>query len=458
MSRSSASRSPRRFFTPSDWLSVARTIWRWRLAILIAVVDLVVVGAEIGYWRAPQLLRGGRWFELRELSGFSFGVAHPIVVALVTSQIAILAIWACFGRGQFAVRGLVAVGGTSFCIAVLGAMPNRGYKPEHTEVLLLAQWLLIAALAVVIRISCYKSASAAQTGPHDTWTRKTQFGLSDLFWSTAAVALLLATGPALRVVKTANEWQRVLFGPAMDYGVQLERSVFLGLFVYGSVCGAAAILALWAAWGRHPWRRLVFAIALIWAFSRIAVGLVKAFMIHKLGHTFAYILQPHAHLLWFCLHGGLVFGGLFAFRQRSTSGETGDDQPPEKLLRAAALLICSLIVATAWFFDNLASRVFGDREYRQAVDAIAARHGPAAVMAFPDLVGVWPRRPLTDEDFEYYQRYPMIGGFNFDQGPADDATWEWLKRWPRLRLLGLGNAVTDDDLKHVADMRDLEHI
>ena len=122
------------------------------------------------------------------------------------------------------------------------------------------------------------------------------------------------------------------------------------------------------------------------------------------------------------------------------------------------MLFCSLIVATAWFFDNLASRVFGDGDYRQAVDAIAARHGPTAVIAFPDLVGVWPRRPLTDADFEYYRRYPMIGGFNFDQGPTDDATWEWLKRWPRLRLLGLGNGVTDDDLKHVADMRDLEHI
>lgn len=446
-------------------------LWRRRLAILIAVVDLLFVAPEIRNWRLPQSLRGDRWFDLHQFGGTSFGTAaDPMTVALATSQTALLAIWACFGRKRSALRWLGATSGTCLWIAALRAVATGVYHPSRIEILLLTQWLVIAMFSLAVRTLGYRVSNAGRAEPSNEQIRPAQFSIIDLFWVTAAVALILGVAPSLQLVDTFDELRRVFTrGPTNAFWA---KGTFITLVAYGCVCGASSLLALWAAWGiGRSWLRLLIVGALVWASGRIGISLVMIHRIHGLAQISFYLVEPRAYLLWFCAHGGIVFGALVAIRthgcwlMRRNSTPTAIDagaaingklQP--RLRTAAWLTFAVLIAVAAWFFDDLSAHIFGDDAYRRAIGAVMAKDDRNAVVPFADFVGVWLRRSLTGEDFEYYRQYPAIAGFNFDDGPIDDATWNELKRWPQLRFLGLGNRTTDKDLERLAEMPDLEVI
>jgi hypothetical protein len=202
------SRAPRRAFR---WLF--RPVSVLLPAILLA--DLAILGAVLfGLLESPGIavaepsyLRWA-WYYLDEISlvlGSNAGLTQLSLpaLALATSQVGLLAIWASLGKSPAALRWLTAAAGISLWTCAFSFVFIQAAPWSKSAVLFLTQWLAVVIPLLILRYVGYRLQSTCETDESaPPGSRTGQYTLAGMLLAMTSVALLLGVLPRLSI----NTW------------------------------------------------------------------------------------------------------------------------------------------------------------------------------------------------------------------------------------------------------------
>lgn len=454
-------------FVLADSLAVADSLW-WHA--------LGAASSDASWRRLPHFFLSA-W-------GDSVGRSNVDVwpLALASSQASLLVLWACLGRRRWVLRWSAAAVGLGYCTTVLAAVSASSYQPSQAQVLFAAQAITIIVWMTIMRLFGWRlSPEPTATNADRTARRRVQFDTRDLIAATAIVAALIWLAPNLLIDSTLRELQRAFSFRGATFWPGDPRPRLAWMAASGTTCGLVALLGACLLLRRgKAWRRLVIFGFASWAIARIMILSYIDFNIY-VRQRIEFYTEPGpraAYEAWFCLQAAMLALAFVAVRRGGHQLEKGEISQAKAsanssrtgVLAALGYSAILLIVLIAFTYDEVVSRIAGDRELRRTAAAINSGFGDR-VSAFcfwrsfnwplkgPPAVGARCKSPRDAAVIAKLRADYSPEGLWFE-GEIGEAAWGEVLQSPDVRLLvvmtnGQGPQITDRHLEQLTKLSGL---